>query len=575
MNIKPKERAIREILSSQKQYEIPRFQREYSWEKKNYKEFLEDMILNLEINGKEIKSTPYFMGTMLFVGDAENKAQKQTQVVDGQQRLTTITILFSAMSQLLLEKEEKKLSENLFKYIMTEDDNGDPIRIIKTNSSYPYFSYFIQSSDKNKAEEAKSEEEDSIKETYNYFKNELTEQNLRKALNKLKIDLNNVDYISILKAIRDQVLDSTVVEIYTSDIKLANRLFENLNAKGKQLAYIDLIKNKIFEKLDRVEPADFAQNIWKKIIDLLSSGNERIGVATFFRHYWASKYKRSTANAIYNDFKNLVKKDDYEIFLSKLYESAKIYYKIVNPSRADYNNRKEYFYLVQSLNEINKSFNVVQARVPLLAIYDAKERNILDHSKFKKIVTYLENFHFAYNAVLSKSANKIDPIYSKFAIAIRKCSNKQEASNVITELLLSPLEELYPTYEEFEKGFILLYYTKKDSPSNVKTKYVINKINCWYDNKEIFDEEGSIEHIVPESEATSNIGNLILLERKINTIAGNKSYKEKISDYSSSKYIWISKFMQDHSEWTVKDIAGRAKKMSRLYYDDILGRGRK
>lgn len=574
MNIKPKERAIREILSSQKQYEIPRFQREYSWEKKHYKEFLEDMINNLEINGKEIKATPYFMGTMLFVGDAEDKAQKQTQVVDGQQRLTTITILFSAMSQLLSEKEEAKLSQNLFKYIMTEDDNGDPIRIIKTNSSYPYFSYFIQSSDKSKAEEVKSEEEVSIKQTYNYFINELTEQNLRKALNKLEIDLNNVDYISILKAIRDQVLDSTVVEIYTSDIKLANRLFENLNAKGKQLAYIDLIKNKIFEKLDAVEPADFAQNTWKGMIDLLSSGKERIGVATFFRHYWASKYKRSTANVIYKDFKKLIKEEDYEMFITKLYESAKIYYKIVNPSRVDYSNRKEYFYLVQSLTAINDYFNVVQARVPLLAIYDAKDRNILENSKFKKIVTYLENFHFAYNAVLSKGTNVLDPIYSKFAIAIRKCSNKLEASNVVTELLLTPLEKLFPTYEEFEKGFILLYYTKKESPSNVKTKYIINKINCFYENKEIFDEEGSIEHIIPENDLTTNIGNLILLERNINTIAGNKAYKKKISDYSNSKYKWISKFMQDHSDWTIKEIQGRAIEMARIYYYDILGRKR-
>src|SRR5574344_410043 len=573
MNIKPKEREIREILSSQKQYEIPRFQREYSWEKKHYKEFLEDMIKNLQIEGTEIKATPYFMGTMLFVGDSEDKTERQAQVVDGQQRLTTITILFSAMSQILLEKKEDLLSKILFKYIMTVDDNGKDIRIIKTNSSYPYFSFFIQSIDKSNAPAAKSEEEESIRQTYEYFIKELAEKNLRKTFERLKINADQVEYINILKAIRDQVLMSTVVEIYTTDIKLANRLFENLNAKGKQLVFIDLIKNKIFEKLDKVEPADFAQITWEDINGTLNQGEERTGIATFFRHYWASKYKRSTTNAIYQSFTNTIKVSDYESFLNKLKKSAQTYYQIVNPNRKDYDNRKEYFYLVQSLNAINKYFNVVQTRVPLLAIYDAKEGHLITNSQFKEIVIYLENFHLAYNAVLSKSPNKIDPIYSKFAIALRKSTSKTKSSEIIKDLLFTPLDKLFPEYKKKKKAFIQLSFTKKDSPSNVKTKYIINKINCYYEHREIFDDEGSIEHIIPESDKTSTIGNLILLERDINTNAENKSYKEKLIDYSKSNYKWVDEFVKEHADWTTDEINLRAIKMAKFYYSKILRRG--
>lgn len=574
MNIKPKEREIREILSSQKQYEIPRFQREYSWERKHYKEFLEDMIINLQIEETEIKATPYFMGTMLFVGDSEDKTERQAQVVDGQQRLTTITILFSAMSQILLEKGERVLSEILFKYIMTVDDNANAIRIIKTNSSYPYFSFFIQSIDKSKAQLAKSEEEKNIRQTYEYFINELAEKNLRKTFEKLKINVDNVDFINILKAIRDQVLMSTVVEIYTTDIKLANRLFENLNAKGKQLVFIDLIKNKIFEKLDKVEPADYAQTTWKDINEILNQGEERIGIATFFRHYWASKYKRSTTNAIYQNFKRQVKVSDYEKFLNELKKSAQTYYQIVNPNRKDYSNRKEYFYLVQSLNTINNYFNVVQTRVALLAIFDAKARNVLGSSLFKKIILNLENFHFAYNAVLSKSPNKIDPIYSKFAVALRKSTSKTESSNIVREFLFNPLDKLFPKYDEFEKVFIQLSFTKKESPTNVKTKYIINKINCYYEGRDIFDDEGSVEHIIPESDKTSSIGNLILLERNINFKADDKSYKDKIIDYSDSKYKWVGKFVKEHNDWTTDDINSRAVEMAKIYFYKILGRSK-
>lgn len=71
-------------------------------------------------------------------------------------------------------------------------------------------------------------------------------------------------FVEILKALRDQILNTTFVSISTDDSKQANSIFEILNAKGKSLAHIDLIKNKIFETLTDVEPADFAEEQWKK-----------------------------------------------------------------------------------------------------------------------------------------------------------------------------------------------------------------------------------------------------------------------------------------------------------------------
>ena len=102
MNIKPKDKTIKELLLSEHQFVIPRFQREYSWERKHYKEFLEDTLDGLIINNGTITNNQYFLGTMLFVGDCFENEQEEIVVVDGQQRLTTITILFSALSLLNL-----------------------------------------------------------------------------------------------------------------------------------------------------------------------------------------------------------------------------------------------------------------------------------------------------------------------------------------------------------------------------------------------------------------------------------------------------------------------------------------
>lgn len=98
MNIKPYDKTIRDLLGSKRQFFIPRFQREYSWEKKNYQEFFEDMMGNLIINSGKISADQYFLGTMLFIGNFTEGTEQVIHVVDGQQRLTTITILFSALS---------------------------------------------------------------------------------------------------------------------------------------------------------------------------------------------------------------------------------------------------------------------------------------------------------------------------------------------------------------------------------------------------------------------------------------------------------------------------------------------
>ena len=373
MDIKPYDKTIRDLLGSKRQFMIPRFQREYSWDKKNYQEFLDDMVGNLIINNGKITSSQYFLGTMLFIGNFTEGTEQEIQVVDGQQRLTTITIMFSALSDRFIELNENTLSRQIFTYIMTEDDDGNEVRILKSKTNYPFFAYFIQDKSKSTTAEAITEEERCIKEAYEYFKGKLNETKLKDMLKRKNGSevVKSLSEVEILKALRDQILNSTFVSISTTDRDQANKIFEILNAKGKRLAHIDLIKNKIFERLNKVEPADFADESWKNLKSILSSGKESVGLATFYQHFWASKYKRVYSNKLYEAFNTTIAKNEvaYVQFLQDLLDNAKIYMQIVNPKREDYDNRKEYFSIVQSLNCINNYFNVVQARISLLELF--------------------------------------------------------------------------------------------------------------------------------------------------------------------------------------------------------------
>lgn len=578
MNIKTYDKTIKELLLSGKQFIIPRFQRAYSWEKNNYKEFFEDILNCLTIKDGKIIIDQYFLGTMLFVGDySENNASK-IEVVDGQQRLTSITILFSALSDMFIKIGEPVLSEQIFKYIMTTDDDGEEVRILQSNSHYPFFSFFIQDRNKQIKQDPSSEEEECIKDAYYYFFSNLEETKVRKFLKNNFGDksVDEISYIEILKAIRDQILNTIFVSISTFDKKQANLIFEILNAKGKRLTDIDLIKNKIFEVLDDTEPADIAQEKWKNLKSILNSCQESEGLATFYKHFWISKYKKVSDKKLYNSFNSLItpkNKERFLAFLNELEYDVKNYIRILHPTRDTYGNRKEYFGLVQSLNVLTNYFGIVQVRVVLLALFDIKEKGLLTLKELKEIVTSLENFHFAYNAIVILPTNKLESLYSNFAISIRKCTDKVQISDIVSNLM-NQINSLYPSYQEFENNFVKLTFSKKENPSNVKTKYALNKINSYYSNTEIFDDESSIEHILSESlgEASLNIGNLIVLEERLNKEADNLKYKDKIEIYKKSSYEWMNKFVDEHDDWNEIDLENRAKSLAKLYYSSILGR---
>ena len=571
MNIKPADKTIKALLKSGRQFMIPRFQRDYSWEKKNCEEFLDDIIKCLKCKDGKLETTSYFLGTMLFIGNFDEKSDKEIQVVDGQQRITTITILFSVISDIFREKGEDNLSKLIFSYIMTSDDDGNEVRIIKSESSYPYFSYYIQDREKIVKQEPSSEEELCIQSTYRLFRSRLEEKNLKDFMSeKCEGFQNDISLIDILKAIRDQILNCIFISISTDDNTQAYRIFEILNAKGKKLAAIDLIKNRLFEKLRKTEPADFAKCKWNELKGIINECDvSSVGIGTFYRHFWNSCYKQAGTSQLYEIFLSMVKQNEYEAFLDSLVNNAKYYVRIIKPSRDDYDNKKQYYWLVQSFKVLTDFFSIAQVRVVLMAILWAKDEDIISMKDFKRAVLFLENFHFAYTAVMSGKTNRLDGIYSRAAIKLRKCTTKNQSKSVLETYLYNSLKSLIPTEEQFTEKFVELCYSKKSTPLNLKCKYALLKLNCYYQDKELFEDDSSIEHIIPESEGqdVNNIGNLIMLEGNLNVEADNKNYLDKIPIYKKSNYAWVKDFTSKHSSWTNDMIKDRAKEMAALYYD--------
>ena len=106
----------------------------------------------------------------------------------------------------------------------------------------------------------------------------------------------------------------------------------------------------------------------------------------------------------------------------------------------------------------------------------------------------------------------------------------------------------------------------------MKCKYALQKLNCYYQKKEIFEDDSSIEHILPECNEgnVTNIGNLIMLEGNLNTEADKIDYAEKLKVYEKSTYKWVHEFTDKYPVWEEKMIGNRARSMAALYYHKIL-----
>lgn len=228
--------------------------------------------------------------------------------------------------------------------------------------------------------------------------------------------------------------------------------------------------------------------------------------------------------------------------------------------------------MVQSLKVLNEDFNIVQVRIVLLSLFDAKEKQHISSSYFKKTVLFLENFHFVYNALTSNKSNRFDSIFTTYAIKLRRVNDKIEGHRVLDEFM-GKLKAILPKYDVFEKAFLELTYSKSKAIDNIKTKYVLNRINSYYSQKEVFDDQGSIEHIIPEipgDKDTLKIGNLILLEQNLNGRCANEDYSQKKKIYAESSYTEVKRFVYNNETWTKSDINQRTKELAKLYYDKIL-----
>jgi uncharacterized protein with ParB-like and HNH nuclease domain len=254
-------KTISELFSVKRKYVVPRFQRAYSWSREEIRELWDDILANIHMDEGNITHEEYFIGALVLVGDDKSNV---LQIVDGQQRLTTITILLSVLCERFKELKKENFAEAIFKnYIEGQDDDGKSYFKLDNETPKPFFQKNIQYINKEQSH-PQSEEEKTLLSAYQDFYNFTTKDNL---LGRFNINKKSSDetYEICLRAVRDQAVKYLkVIFITVREEEEAYTIFETLNARGMNLSFVDLIKNRLFKELSSTHPDDDAKNNLEK-----------------------------------------------------------------------------------------------------------------------------------------------------------------------------------------------------------------------------------------------------------------------------------------------------------------------
>ncbi|HRY52758.1 MAG TPA: DUF262 domain-containing HNH endonuclease family protein [Candidatus Portnoybacteria bacterium] len=564
------DKKIEDILFSSNKFRIPRYQRPYSWDTDKVEEFWNDIQTNKET---------FFLGSFVF--NFENfKENQYIEIIDGQQRLLTITLFMASIRDLA-----KKMGENdLAKRIQTsciafEDRRGNQeYRIECGDSIKDFFKNYIQNLDAVNFPGKTTKEQKLIIDNYNFFKKRLEDE-----INSITEKTEKKDFLLNLW---DKIADLRVIWIEINSDEEAYTIFETVNARGAELTVADLLKNMIFKNVRKKDGGiDIAKQKWTKLEESISETD--IEISKFIRHYWLSKYSFVGEKNLYKEIKKHI--GDFEKFLNELVEASCWYNKLIAGNNDDWQEIKNGKKIYDTLLGI-KAMGAKQCQVLFLSLL----RNV---SKVNFSIAYyfqiIENFTFNYSAVCKLQANRIEKLYSKTAIEIEKQisnSNKklaQKNTQRALDLLVRELKDLLPPYSLFEEKFKEISY-KNSGVSRIFIKYLLSKINKEKSGGEIkldFDIV-NIEHVLPHKPSdkwkikkseirdyVDLLGNLTLVDKKINSEAGNRSPREKSKILKKSKIEItkeIAKLLKDQDyRWNQEDILKRQKQLSKTSYAKI------
>lgn len=520
MKIESQDRKIDQLLKSS-MFVIPRFQREYSWEAEQINQFWNDVIDNIDQS--------YFIGSMVVYSIDRNKVA----VVDGQQRLTTLTILLCAIREGYKILDRPDLADGLQSYIEQKNRENKTEFVLQTETSFPYLQEEVLKNSTSEISTEAGREEEAIQRAFDVFKAHIVTGLAAILDNKEQTpDQNNEDAIKWLNKVRDSVFDLNVILVTLDNEDDAYLIFETLNTRGKDLALADLLRNHFAKFLKPKSEVDHSTIKWRQVLDIIDSAPIPLDPDTFIVHSWQSRYDFVTKAKAFSKIKGRIDKKNASAHLDRFVSDSRAWRSIFD---TDFEWSKTERNIAKSLAAL-RIFKVVQPAPGILSLVRAYRDDKIKMRTLRDALDKIEKFHFSFNAITSsRSSGGISGMYSLFGRQIFDAKDANGIGIAINELIAKLRERRVPDVE-FDAGFEQIIFTKLHSGQKALVQYILKKVATFEGQPTIGDtEELTIEHLAPQSSRSSGrsegilgqIGNLMLVDGKTNELLSTNDFSQK------------------------------------------------
>ena len=568
--MKAVETNLLKFMQGTKQFIIPIYQRKYSWTIKQCRQLWNDIVRAAE--DEKIKG--HFVGSIVYIeqGLYQVSSVPQLLVIDGQQRLTTLTLLLLALGKAIEESGQslditKKKIMNY--YLVNSEEEGELYhKLILTESDKDTLINLIL--DKKLPEEYSPR----VYENYHFF---------AESIKNSGIDLNKL-YQGISKLI--------IVDISLDrDHDNPQLIFESLNSTGLDLSQADLIRNFVLMKLEPKEQTELYKEYWYPMEKSFGNLTNSALFDRFMRDYLTVKTGRiPNIQEVYSSFKEYVFQHselDVQQIVEDIYRYSQYFVKLAFQTEKD-----------KEINEVLKDINTLKVDVSypfLLEVYDDYERQILSKSEFIEILKLVEAYVFR-RAVCGVPTNSLNKTFATLSKEIDKANYLE---SVRAAFLLKDSYKRFPTDEEFKRELMI-----KDVYNFRNRNYLLRKLEN-FNRKEIIDIEAyTIEHIMPQNPNLSpewrrdlgpnweevhktylhTLGNLTLT--RYNSELSDRPFKEKrdMEGGFADSPLRLNRELAKLETWNEEEILKRAQFLADLALkvweyphlsDDILAKYRK
>ncbi|MFU2021198.1 DUF262 domain-containing protein, partial [Avibacterium paragallinarum] len=311
--MKANETKVEDFLSSNKtQFVIPVYQRNYDWDTYQCKQLLDD-ILEVGINHNR---NAHFIGSIVYVHDDiyTSSRIKELSIIDGQQRLTTLTLIYLAIYRFAIENGDEDRQIEILETYLTNKFSGqeEKLKLRPTENNDKAIKYLLRGDSREEFNHFSK-----VIENFNYFKSRITAENI-------EIVLKGLSKLMFVEISLDREKDDP------------QRIFESLNSTGLALSQADLIRNYILMGLSYDEQTEIYNNYWEIIENLAKDEKNNINkVSDFIRDYLTLVNNTiPTKNSVYLAFKSKYPNTNVKELKLHLYQIkslAKYYNKLLNP----------------------------------------------------------------------------------------------------------------------------------------------------------------------------------------------------------------------------------------------------